>query len=72
LPAKEALELYRSRWQIELAFKRFKSLLAGGHVPKSDNESARSWMQAKILSALLIERVIWESELFFPWGYELG
>lgn len=67
-----ALELYRCRWQIELAFKRLKTLLAAGHVPKSDDASAKSWMQAKILSALLIERVLWEAKLFFPWGYALG
>jgi hypothetical protein len=66
------LELYRSRWQIELTFKRLKSLLAAGQVPKSDDASAKSWMQAKILTALLIERVLWEAKLFSPWGCELG
>ena len=29
------LELYRSRWQVELAFKRIKTLLGAGHVPKA-------------------------------------
>lgn len=66
-----ALELYRCRWQVELAFKRLKSLLAAGHVPKHSDASAKSWMQAKILSALLIERVLWESKLFSPWGYRV-
>jgi len=68
--AAQALELYRLRWQIELAFKRLKSLLAFGHVPKSDDASAKSWMQAKILTALLIERVIAEGRFFSPWGYD--
>jgi hypothetical protein len=75
LPAKysttEILGLYRCRWQIELAFKRLKSLLGAGHVPKSDDQSARAWMQAKILSALLIERLLLEANLFSPWGYQL-
>jgi hypothetical protein len=71
LPAKAVLELYRYRWQIELAFKRLKSLLAAGHVPKSNDASAKAWMQAKILSALLIERVILEAKFFSPWGYSL-
>ena len=69
--SREALSLYRCRWQIELAFKRLKSLLNTGHLPKRDPESCRSWMQAKVLIALLAERLILESELFSPWGYPL-
>jgi hypothetical protein len=67
----EALALYRGRWQVELAFKRFKSLLDAGHVPKRQDASARAWMQAKILSALLLERILWEGEFLSPWGYGL-
>jgi len=69
--AQEVLQLYRCRWQIELAFKRLKSLLGIGHVPKSDDQSARAWMQAKILTALLLERLLLEAKNFSPWGYEL-
>jgi hypothetical protein len=71
LSCTEALELYRGRWQIELAFKRLKSLLNAGHIPKRSDASSRAWMQAKILTALLIERLLWESELISPWGYRL-
>jgi hypothetical protein len=53
---------------VELAFKRLKTLLGMGHVPKSNDASARGWMQAKILIALLIERTILEARLFSPWG----
>jgi hypothetical protein len=67
----KVLELYRQRWQVELAFKRLKSLLALGHVPKSTDPSSRAWMQAKILTALLIERLITECRCFSPWGYRL-
>jgi hypothetical protein len=63
-----ALELYRTRWQVELAFKRLKTLLGMGHVPKSNDASAKAWMQAKILTSLLIERTIIEGCLFSPWG----
>ena len=42
-----------------------------GHVPKSDDESARAWMQAKILTSLLLERLLLEAKIFSPWGYEL-
>jgi hypothetical protein len=70
--AAQVLELYRCRWQIELAFKRLKSLLSAGHVPKSDDQSARAWMQGKILTALLVERLLLEAKIFFPWGYRLS
>jgi hypothetical protein len=69
--AADALQLYRCRWQIELAFKRLKTLLGAGHVPKSDDRSARAWMQAKLLSALLLERLLLEAKVFSPWGYDL-
>ena len=69
--ASQVLQLYRCRWQIELAFKRLKSLLGAGHVPKSDDQSARAWMQAKILTALLLERLLLEAKIFSPWGYPL-
>jgi hypothetical protein len=67
--ARQVLELYRSRWQVELAFKRLKTLLGAGHVPKSDDQSAGAWMQAKILTALLLERLLIEAKIFSPWGY---
>jgi DDE family transposase len=62
------LQLYRCRWQIELVFKRLKSLLEGGHVPKSNDASILAWMQAKILCALLLERVLLEGRFFFLAG----
>ena len=70
LSAAKVLELYRLRWQIEQAFKRLKSLLAFGHVPKSSDQSAKSWMQAKILTSLMIERVALCGRFFSPWGYD--
>jgi hypothetical protein len=69
--ARCVLRLYRLRWQIELAFKRLKSLLGTGHVPKTDPRSSRSWLQSKLLTCLLIEKIILESEVFSPWGFLL-
>jgi hypothetical protein len=63
------LDFYRSRWQVELAFKRLKSLLGMGHVPKSNDDTAKAWMQAKVLVSLLIERILLEGRFFSPWGY---
>lgn len=69
--AAHVLQLYRARWQIELTFKRMKSLLQVGHVPKYDPVSARAWLYAKLLAVLLIERLGAEARLFSPWGFGL-
>jgi hypothetical protein len=53
------------------AFKRLKSLLQMGQVPKKKEASCRAWMQGKILTALLIERLLCEARFFSPWGYPL-
>jgi hypothetical protein len=65
------LALYRGRWQIELVFKRLKSLLGVGELAKYDTDSAKAWLQAKLLTALLMERLEREAFLFSPWGYPL-
>lgn len=71
LTAEEVLDLYRIRWQVELRFKHLKSLLGLGCLPKYDAQSCRAWIQAKLLCALLIERLMREAKFFFPWGYRL-
>jgi hypothetical protein len=69
-PAAAAImELYRRRWQIELAFKRLKSLLELGHLKKIDKDAARAWLQGKLLVACMIEKLILTAERFSPWGY---
>lgn len=71
ISAAQVLELYRARWQIELAFKRMKSLFQTGYVPKYDPVSARAWLHAKLLAVLLIERLGEEARFFSPWGFPL-
>ena len=71
MSAAEVLELYRLRWQIELAFKRMKSILGLGQLPKSTDASARAWVHGKLLVALLIERLLDEADAVSPWGYRL-
>lgn len=70
-PAADVLELYRLRWQVELAFKRIKSLLGAGHVPKKDPKAARAWIHGKLLAVLLIEKLGEAAQLFSPWGYRV-
>jgi hypothetical protein len=71
VPAKTVLELYRSRWQIELVFKRMKSILGVGHLPKQDPEGAKAWIHGKLFCAALLEALINEAQRFSPWGYPL-
>jgi hypothetical protein len=68
----QVLELYRVRWQVELGFKRLKSLFDAGSAPNRDPEAVKSWIYAKLLAVLLIERLGEESRLFSPWGFPLG
>ena len=70
--AREILEIYRLRWQIELVFKRFKQLAQIGHLPKEDEESSKAWLYGKLFVALLTERLIQQAELFSPWGYDVA
>ena len=69
--AYDVLELYRGRWQIELVFKRLKSLLALGHLKKYDPDTARAWIMGKLLVAFLIQAFTIAADSFSPWGYPL-
>jgi hypothetical protein len=71
LPASGVLSAYRARWQIELVFKRLKSILGLGCLPKQEPEGARAWLQGKLLIASLVEALIAAGENFSPWGYPL-
>ncbi len=71
LDAEEVLKLYRLRWQIELVFKRMKSILGLGQLPKTSDPSSRAWLHGKLLIAILVERLIETADRFSPWGYRL-
>jgi hypothetical protein len=72
LAAPAVLDWYRCRWQVELCFKRLKSILGLGELPKKRQDSCRAWLYGKLLVALLLQRLLDEAEHFSPWGYELG
>ncbi len=53
--ADEVLALYRTRWQIELAFKRLKSLIHIDRMPAKDTGLAKAWLYSHLIFALLID-----------------
>jgi hypothetical protein len=68
----KVLGMYRGRWQIELVFKRLKSILEFGHLRKVDPQAAKAWLHGKLLVAFLVEGLIRCGETFFPWGWPLS
>jgi hypothetical protein len=61
------LELYRARWQIELAFKRLKSLFEYKNLPGKVKGSVHAWFYGKLLLAALCKRLV-NAGRFFPLG----
>ena len=45
------------RWQVELLFKRWKSLCGFDRLPNYLDETILAWMYAKVLLALLMEQM---------------
>lgn len=75
LDAQGVANLYRFRWQIEIAFKRLKQLLRIGQLPHRDPAAAQSWILSKMIVALLLELMYRRSTSISPWAYrfeELG
>jgi len=70
VPAEEVLALYRLRWRVETAFKRLKSLLRLDQLRAHDPQLVAAYIHAKLLAAILLERLSEESgtESFSPWG----
>jgi len=63
--------LYRLRWQIELLFKRLKSLLHLDALPSREGPTAKSWMLARLTAAALAQRLVQPAGPLSPWGYVL-
>jgi hypothetical protein len=58
ITAEQVLELYRMRWQIELVFKRLKSLFHYNEIPMKLDESAKAWFYGKLLLSALCETAV--------------
>jgi hypothetical protein len=53
----DILAIYRFRWQIELAFKRFKSLAGLDLLPAKNPELARAWIYARLIVAIIADQI---------------
>jgi len=69
MPALGILGLYRVRWQIELLFKRLKSLLHLDTLPSREGPTAKSWMLARLIAAALAQQLVQPAGPLSPWGY---
>lgn len=58
--------LYRLRWQVELLFKRLKSLLALDHLRAQDPRLVQTYLLAKLLAALLLEHFVHQARTQQP------
>lgn len=64
--AEEILAVYRLRWQIELAFKRLKSLLHIDRLPTWTEQASRSWLYSHLIMALLCDDLSQDFLDIFP------
>ena len=71
LSAAQCIELYRLRWQVELQIKRWKSICGFDRMPNFRDDTIVSWLYAKMLAAVLLEKLAsLHSEVFPPIDWE--
>ena len=68
IPAREICAVYRLRWQIELAFKRLKSLIHIDRLPTRTEPGSLSWLYPHLIAALLTDDMNQEILESFPSG----
>jgi len=57
LDADRCLRGYRLRWQIELQFKRWKSLCGFDMLPNQRDDTTLAWLYTKVLLGLVLDRM---------------
>ena len=67
ISAEKILEFYRLRWQVELVFKTYKSILGMGNIPTKTPEASETWLNGKMLIALLIEKYLGDIDFSPSW-----
>lgn len=71
LSAAKACDLYRVRWQVELYFKRLKSLGDLGVLGSRDGPTAKAALLAKLVLLVLTNLLCHEEQAFSPYGYDI-
>jgi len=65
----QVLALYRVRWQVELFFKRLKSLLFLDHLRARKSDLAQTYLLAKLLAACLLDTLTHQVLQRLPQGF---
>jgi hypothetical protein len=71
LGAGAACELYRARWQVELYFKRLKSIGNIDDLLSRDGPTARATLIAKMILMVLTSLLQDREQAFSPYGYQV-
>ena len=69
ITASQVLELYRMRWQIELVFKRLKSIIKFDDIQTRTDASSKAWLYCKLLVAAICEIYIQRSSFSLCTNY---
>lgn len=72
LPKEKACQIYRVRWQVELFFKRLKSLGDLDLLPSRDGPTAEAYLLAKLILLCLTCFICDKQQAFSPYGYPIG
>jgi hypothetical protein len=64
--SEQVFDAYRDRWQIEIGFKRLKTLGRLDELPSSDPVLARTWLLAQLIAAVLTDDLANEIAGFSP------
>lgn len=68
LTALDCIDLYRMRWQVELKFKRWKSLCGFDRLPNYRDDTILAWIYLKVILGIVIERMTSPRAEAFPPG----
>jgi hypothetical protein len=71
-PASDVLAIYRFRWQLELAFKRMKSLAGLDELAAKKPELAQAWIYARLIAFLIAEQKAGQVPETSPSGLRKG
>ncbi len=64
--ASQVLALYRLRWQVELLFKRYKSIFQLDHLRAHHPQLVQTYLLAKLLAALLADQLLLTTRELVP------